>query len=136
MVELIPRIQRVRGQLKAGVASIDELSQLLDDMLAALRETNPLRGLTYSERLAADAVLAALPDESGGVVVTSRIADELGFTRSVVVSALRKLELAELISTWSLGQKGTMIRLAPGVTVDWLRRKIADSSTNRGGERR
>lgn len=136
MQELILRIEKVRGQLDDSTPSISEVAQLLDDVLVALQKTNPLRGLSYSERLAADAVLAALPDESGGVVVTSRIADELGFTRSVVVSALRKLELAELISTWSLGQKGTMIRLAPGVTVDWLRRKIADSSTNRGGERR
>lgn len=130
MVELIPRIQRVRGQLKAGVASIDELSQLLDDMLAALRETNPLRGLTYSERMAANAVLAALPEETGGVVVTSRIADQIGFTRSVVVSALRKLELAGLINTWSLGMKGTMIRLSPGITPEWLTRKIDDSTTS------
>ena len=46
-----------------------------------------------------------------GLIVTSRIADQVGITRSVCVNALKKLESAGLIATQSAGMKGTHIRV-------------------------
>lgn len=46
-----------------------------------------------------------------GILIAGKIADGLGVTRSIVVSALRKLESARIIETRSLGVKGTYIRV-------------------------
>ena len=48
---------------------------------------------------------------SEGVLIAGKIADGLRVTRSVVVSALRKLESARIVETRSLGVKGTYIRV-------------------------
>ena len=48
---------------------------------------------------------------SEGVLIAGKVADGLRITRSVVVSALRKLESAQIIETRSLGVKGTFIRV-------------------------
>ncbi|WP_163969590.1 GTP-sensing pleiotropic transcriptional regulator CodY [Oceanobacillus halotolerans] len=53
-------------------------------------------------------------DEMGsseGLLVASRVADRAGITRSVVITALRKLESAGVIKTRSLGSRGTYIKL-------------------------
>ena len=50
-------------------------------------------------------------DGDEGLLVASKIADQAGITRSVIVNALRKLQSAGLIETRSLGMKGTHIRI-------------------------
>lgn len=66
--------------------------------------------LSYSEREAIDHIMAEL-DGNEGFVVASRIADKVGITRSVIVSALRKFESAGVIESRSLGMKGTYIKV-------------------------
>ncbi len=66
--------------------------------------------LSYSERKAAYAILSAL-DDTEGLLVASKIADEVKITRSVIVNALRKFESAGVISSKSLGMKGTYIKV-------------------------
>jgi transcriptional pleiotropic repressor len=46
-----------------------------------------------------------------GLLVASKIADQLGITRSVIVNALRKFESAGVIESRSLGMKGTYIKV-------------------------
>lgn len=46
-----------------------------------------------------------------GVLVASRIAEQVGITRSVIVNALRKFESAGVIETKSSGMKGTYIKI-------------------------
>jgi transcriptional pleiotropic repressor len=46
-----------------------------------------------------------------GMLVTSKIADRVGITRSVIVNALRKFESAGVIETKSSGMKGTNIKV-------------------------
>ena len=46
-----------------------------------------------------------------GMLVTSKIADRAGITRSVIVNALRKFESAGVIETKSAGMKGTNIKV-------------------------
>ena len=48
---------------------------------------------------------------SEGILIAGKIADGMGITRSVVVSALRKLESARIVETRSLGVKGTHIKV-------------------------
>lgn len=66
--------------------------------------------LSYSE---IDAVKRIFENfsEKEGLLVASKIADEAGITRSVIVNALRKLQSAGLIETRSLGMKGTHIKV-------------------------
>ncbi|NLV16992.1 MAG: GTP-sensing pleiotropic transcriptional regulator CodY [Syntrophomonadaceae bacterium] len=66
--------------------------------------------LSYSEREAIDHIMAEL-EGNEGFVVASRIADKVGITRSVIVSALRKFESAGVIESRSLGMKGTYIKV-------------------------
>ena len=66
--------------------------------------------LSFSERKAAYAILSAL-DSTEGLLVASKIADEVQITRSVIVNALRKFESAGVISSKSLGMKGTYIKV-------------------------
>ncbi len=66
--------------------------------------------LSHSEQEAVIHILDAL-DGSEGRLVTSKIADEAGLTRSVVVNAMRKMETAGIMETKSSGMKGTNIRI-------------------------
>ena len=76
--------------------------------------------LSFSELDASIHVLKALDGQTEGLLVAGHIADKLGFTRSVVTGALRKLEGAGLIETRSLGMKGTYIRVKDCLLTDEL----------------
>lgn len=69
-----------------------------------------LATLSYSEREAIEHIMAEL-DGTEGLLIASRIADKVGITRSVIVSALRKFESASVIESKSLGMKGTYIKV-------------------------
>lgn len=69
-----------------------------------------LATLSYSEKEAIEHIMAELNGQEG-LLVASRIADKVGITRSVIVSALRKFESAGVIESRSLGMKGTYIRV-------------------------
>ncbi len=66
--------------------------------------------LSYSER---EAIIHVFDELGGneGTLITSRIADNVGITRSVIVNALRKLESAGVIEAKSSGMKGTYIHI-------------------------
>lgn len=61
-----------------------------------------------------------------GILVASRIADNVGITRSVIVNALRKFESAGVIESRSSGMKGTYIRVLNDVVFDELK-KVSDN---------
>lgn len=69
-----------------------------------------INSLSYSEIRAMQNIFDEL-DGDEGVLVASRIADQAGITRSVVVNALRKLASADVIESRSLGMKGTYLRI-------------------------
>ena len=64
---------------------------------------------SYSELEAVEHIFAEL--ERGRAACSSKIADRVGITRSVIVNALRKFESAGVIESKSLGMKGTYIRV-------------------------
>jgi len=69
-----------------------------------------LSTLSYSELEAVIHILNEL-DGNEGLLVASKIADNVGITRSVIVNALRKLESAGVVEAKSLGMKGTFIKV-------------------------
>ena len=82
---------------------------------------NLINTLSFSELEAAVQMLKELGGgKSEGLLVAGHIADRLGFTRSVVTAALKKLEGASLIETRSLGMKGTYVRIKELVLVEEL----------------
>lgn len=72
--------------------------------------SSALTTLTELEQKAVTYVIHEL-DGRDGMLVTSKIAKEIGITRTVIVNALRKLESAGLIKTKSSGVKGTHIEV-------------------------
>ena len=69
-----------------------------------------IKSLSYSEILAMQHIFDEL-DGDEGLLVASRIADNAGITRSVIVNALRKLASANVVESRSLGMKGTYLRV-------------------------
>jgi transcriptional pleiotropic repressor len=69
-----------------------------------------LRTLSYSEVRAIKKIVDQLGSLSGELVA-SKIADQTHITRSVIVTAFRKLESADIIESRSLGMKGTYIKV-------------------------
>lgn len=72
--------------------------------------SSALTTLTPLEQKAVSHVFHELAGEDG-TLVTSKLAGEIGITRTVIVNALRKLESAGLIKTKSSGVKGTHIKV-------------------------
>lgn len=66
--------------------------------------------LSYSELEAITLIFRELKGNEG-ILVASKIADQAGITRSVIVNALRKFESAGIIESRSSGMKGTYIRV-------------------------
>lgn len=64
--------------------------------------------LSYTELQAFKAVYAEMNGENG-VVIVSKILGKVKATRSVAVSAFKKLQIAGVVETRLLGMKGTYI---------------------------
>ena len=82
-----------------------------------------LATLSFSEQGAAHAILSSLPGTEG-IVVASKIADDLGITRSVIVNALHKFASAGVIESKSLGMKGTWIRVTNEYLLEEVQRRF------------
>ncbi len=78
--------------------------------------------LSYSELEAIEHIFEELDGEEG-LLVASKIADQLGITRSVIVNALRKFESAGVIESRSLGMKGTYIKVLNPYLLEQLAKK-------------
>jgi GTP-sensing pleiotropic transcriptional regulator CodY len=79
-----------------------------------------INSLSFSELEAATHVIKIIGEKNEGLLIAGHIADKLGFARSVVTGALRKLEGANLIETRSLGMKGTYIRVKDALLTEEL----------------
>ena len=76
-----------------------------------------LSTLSSSELSAAIHIFDVL-EGNEGILVASKIADEAGITRSVIVNALRKFESAGVIESRSGGMKGTYIKITNNYLMD------------------
>lgn len=96
------------------VLSLEMLRSETEEYEAGHRRERTVRdafaALSYSEALGVISVLEELKGYEG-TVIASRIAENIGITRPVVVNGLKKLESAGVIETGSAGMKGTRIRV-------------------------
>lgn len=92
-----------------AIANAQDLEEE-DEAEERQRARAAIRSLSYSEVVAMQKILDELEGDEG-MLVASRVADEAGITRSVIVNALRKLGSANVIESRSLGMKGTYLRI-------------------------
>jgi len=78
-----------------------------------------INALSYSELTAAVGVFEEL-NRSDGLIIATAVAEKLEITRTVLASALKKLESAGVIETRSLGAKGTHIKIINNLIFDKL----------------
>lgn len=96
-----------------------ESAEMEEDERRMLAVKAGLDALTATEQRAVKYMFDAL-DNGEGIIVTSRIADEVGITRSVLVNALKKLESAGVIESRSAGMKGTYVKVVNEVIYEEL----------------
>ncbi len=77
--------------------------------------------LSFTEREALGKIFAEINGEDD-ILVVSKVAGKYSITNSVIVNALRKLESAGVLSSQSLGMKGTKIK----ITNPYLRIKVEE----------
>lgn len=75
--------------------------------------------LSFTEKDALGKIMAEIQGEED-ILVVSKVAGKYEITNSVIVNALRKLESAGVLSSQSLGMKGTRIK----ITNPYLRQKV------------
>lgn len=96
------------------VVGLEMLRALSEETAETNRKKNVVKSaigtLSYTEMHAIVHIFEELGG-SEGILVTSKIADRAGITRSVVVNALRKFESAGVIESRSSGMKGTYIKV-------------------------
>ncbi len=78
-----------------------------------------LKTLSVSEHEAMVCVFKELQWRDG-LLVASKVAEQEGITRSVIVNGLKKLESAGVIEAKSAGMKGTRVRICNDMLVDEL----------------
>ncbi len=116
----------------------DRSRQIAEQARERLVVNMAMKALSYSEIDAVNHIIMKLKDlsaergyyrkdsnECEGVVIASKIADNVGVTRSVIVNALRKLESAGIIESRSLGMKGTFIKVLSPLFVEELSSKFS-----------
>ncbi|MGI6037460.1 MAG: GTP-sensing pleiotropic transcriptional regulator CodY [Limnochordia bacterium] len=81
-----------------------------DEVIERRMARSAIKSLSHSEIVAMQHIFDELEGDEG-LLVASRIADQAGITRSVIVNALRKLASANVIESRSLGMKGTYLRI-------------------------
>ncbi len=83
-----------------------------------------LHTLSGSELQAMKCVFQALQGNDG-ILVASKIAEQEGITRSIIVNGLKKLESAGVIESRSAGMKGTKVRICNEMLMDELENMIS-----------
>lgn len=88
-----------------------------------------LARLSYTEWEGIAVLMNALRGLEGTLVV-SMVARQAGISRNAILSALRKLEMTELIQTDSLGRKGLHISIKNEFLLEEIRRRIGKATTD------
>lgn len=122
-----------------GLEILHDRSRQIEELARERLVVNmAMKALSYSEIDAIHHIISKLKELSAernagsrkenenceGVVIASKIADQVGVTRSVIVNALRKLESAGIIESRSLGMKGTFIKVLSPLFIDELAAKF------------
>lgn len=104
----------ILGEYGNTVVGLEMIRSVSEEKDTELRNKNVIEGainsLSDSEKKAIKSLFEELK-ENEGLIVTSRLAQRAGITRSVIINAIRKFESAGIIETHSYGMKGTYIKI-------------------------
>ncbi|MBQ7064177.1 MAG: hypothetical protein IJM90_04760 [Firmicutes bacterium] len=103
-------IAEMTSTLAAQAMSEANMKRIAQERLSGDMVRAAFATLSFSELDAVRHIFNEM-SEREGILVASRLAQREGLTRSVIVSALRKLESGGIIECRSLGVKGTFIRV-------------------------
>lgn len=107
------------------VVGLEMLRSVTEENAEEVRKVQVVRSaintLSFSELEAIKHIFEELGGTEG-ILVTSRIADRVGITRSVIVNALRKFESAGVIESRSSGMRGTYIKVLNDAVFDELKK--------------
>lgn len=120
----------ILGEYIATVLAV-EMNNLLQKRKADILQQQNLvsmavQSLSYSELEALKLIFRDV-EEPSFRITASKIAEEEGITRSIIVNALRKLESAGVISSRSLGMKGTFIDAKTQINLQYLKNELASN---------
>lgn len=76
--------------------------------------------MTFSEIQAIKSIAEEIGLQDEGIVITSKIASESNITKSILIHALRLLEVAGVTESRSLGARGTYIKVLDRATLNDL----------------
>lgn len=114
---LVELVSQALGQAAAGTLTQTEIIAVLSAVKHHLdREAQfdpvvmAVSTMSYSELEATKGLADELLGENAVTFVASRMADRIQVTRSVVVTAIRKLESAGVLESCSLGANGTRLK--------------------------
>lgn len=93
------------------VVELEMMRSIYEEDVEEKRRTNAIdavfSSLSASERKAIGYVFKELDGQMEGTIIASRIAEQYGITRSIIVNAIQKLEGAGILIVRSKGMKGT-----------------------------
>ena len=105
------------------VVGLEIMRSVNEESAAEVRSRQNVRSaintLSFSELSAVREVVSQIRGFEG-VLVASKIADEIKITRSIIVNALRKLASAGIIESRSSGMKGTYVKIVNPYFIDIL----------------
>ena len=111
------------------VVGLEIMRSVNEESAAEVRSRQNVRSaintLSFSELSAVREVVSQIKGIEG-VLVASRIADEIKITRSIIVNALRKLAGAGIIESRSSGMKGTYVKIVNPYFLDILESSAAE----------
>lgn len=73
--------------------------------------------ISYSELKVVKTIIREIGENTEKEMVNSKVAESAGVVRSVVVNAMRLLEVAGVLETRSMGAKGTYIKVLDQVAL-------------------
>lgn len=96
------------------VVGLEMMRSVAEEMDSASRKQQVVDSvvniLSPLEKRAVEFVITQI-DGGEGTIITSRLAKDVGITRTVIVNALKKMESAGVLETKSYGVKGTHIKI-------------------------
>ncbi|MBB6446899.1 GTP-sensing pleiotropic transcriptional regulator CodY [Bacillus benzoevorans] len=99
------------GATIVGIKMLHLLNEEAEEEVRSQRLAHKVvSSLSYSELEAVECVINQLKAKEG-LLVASRIAEQFSISRSIVVSAIRKLKGSGLVDSKSLGMKGTYLKI-------------------------
>lgn len=107
------------GTTVVGLEMLRSVSEENDNESRNIKNAKAaVKTLSYTEIEALKCVFSKIEEE--GTLVTSRIADEIGITRSVIVNAIKKFASAGILESKSNGMKGTYIKIINKFAIEEL----------------